>query len=860
VPTAATRSIISPEEVDMELATDQIEVRFRRSRARQTVSLAEVLDRIEGFLEHYCDVPLVDGSFRAAAAGDTGRQRLESLIRRAGFAGNPAGFARALVSRLENASGGEEGCPIEVGSVVLPRLLLLSVLEVLVPGTGFKTVKRVARLEELTNVSVPESERADLQRVLDRYPVRLSWHSIRQMRLSAGVSRQYQPFVQELDEAGEVHTWVGQFYRGIVEQMYVNRSIFIMSMACPVYCRFCFRKHKECRNQRAPTREHVKQAIAYIQTAPDVSEIVLTGGDPFMNRATLQYAVQELSRVPHVRTVRVASRAVSYYPELFLKDDSYWLHYLVRTGLELRQKQKRLELATHMLHPDEISVDALHIVGHLVQHGIPVYVQTPFVRGCNESGEGLVSLFHQLRAVGAELHYLFMPTSPVRGNRVYWAPISQGLRAARYLRAHVSDRAMPHVTTATSIGKIDWNNSGWAVEPRAEDPRYVWIRTPYSREYFEPFAPIFQVGDSVRENAEGTLDAVFHTEIGDPELFAGPRGLTSSPEAHAHKLARTRETVATSLDVLRSRALDDQRDVSQPLGPRPHERMARRHLTRLELDCEVSDAELDAACDVLQTTSAITDVVLSRTDDVLSAFSRTLEVIDRLLAIPSVLVIRLRSLKLIHAPRAFSRPVIASLASRNRLTVVRPTRIEVETQLLHSSELRPEQQQVVRELRARGITVYSNTPLLSYVNDNEEEMLRLAHGCREYGIEFCNVYVCGLPIQRPWNDENPIELSSVIDIASRIRRDGSGREVPRYLLRTPLGEVDFGIRPPVVEPDHAGGVRAALRPHDLSYFRAIDPGFTWPPGVAVDAEGHPRVPLQGVSLENQQFLYASSAG
>jgi KamA family protein len=652
-----------------------------------------------------------------------------------------------------------------------------------------------------------------------------------------------------------MHTWVGQFYRGIVEQMYVNRCIFVMSMACPVYCRFCFRKHKECRNQKAPTKEHVKQAIAYIQTAPDVVEVVLTGGDPFMNRATLQYAVQELGRVPHVRIVRVASRAVSYFPELFLKDESYWLNYLVRTGLELRQRRKRLELATHFLHPGEVSIDALHVIAHLVEHGVPVYVQTPFVRGCNESGEGLVSLFHQLRAVGAEMHYMFMPTSPIRGNSVYWAPISQGLRAARYLRAHVSDRAMPHVTTATSIGKIDWNNSGWAVERREDDARYVWIRTPYSREYFEPFAPFMQVSDAVRENAEGTLDAAFHAEIGEEALLAGPRGLTSSPEAHAHKLARTRETVVGSLELLRSRALEDQRDLDGPLGPRPHERMARRHPTRIEMDVAASDGEVDAACDFLLRHPAITDVVLSRRDDVLSAFSRTLEVIDRLVAVPSVLAIRLRSLKLNYAPQAFSRAAVTSLASRNRLTVVRPTRIEIETSFLHSSQLRPEQQAVVRELQARGVSVYNNTPLLSYVNDNEDEMLRIAHGCRDLGVEFCNVYVCGLPIQAPWNTENPIELSSVIDIASRIRRDGSGREVPRYLLRTRLGEVDFGVRPPVVEPGEGHGVRATLRPHDLAYFRALDPAFTWPDEVSLDPEGHPRVPVEGVSLENQQFLY-----
>jgi sulfatase maturation enzyme AslB (radical SAM superfamily) len=52
---------------------------------------------------------------------------------------------------------------------------------------------------------------------------------------------------------GHTNTWIGQFHQGLLEQMYQNRVIFLLNMSCPVYCRFCFRKHKESRNEANPT-------------------------------------------------------------------------------------------------------------------------------------------------------------------------------------------------------------------------------------------------------------------------------------------------------------------------------------------------------------------------------------------------------------------------------------------------------------------------------------------------------------------------------------------------------------------------------------------------------------------------------
>jgi lysine 2,3-aminomutase len=105
-----------------------------------------------------------------------------------------------------------------------------------------------------------------MQQVLDTYPVRLSMHTIRQMRVSGNVAYQYLPFVEELDDTGHTNTWIGQFHQGLLEQMYQNRVIFLLNMSCPVYCRFCFRKHKESRNETNPTPADVKRAVDHVAT------------------------------------------------------------------------------------------------------------------------------------------------------------------------------------------------------------------------------------------------------------------------------------------------------------------------------------------------------------------------------------------------------------------------------------------------------------------------------------------------------------------------------------------------------------------------------------------------------------------
>ena len=153
----------------------------------------------------------------------------------------------------------------EQDGIELPHLLLMAIMEVVLPGNRFISIRATDQLETLTNTRLDDADRADMQQVLDTYPVRLSMHTIRQMRVSGNVAYQYLPFVEELDSVGHTNTWIGQFHQGLLEQMYANRVIFLLNMSCPVYCRFCFRKHKESRNETNPTVADVRKAVDHVR-------------------------------------------------------------------------------------------------------------------------------------------------------------------------------------------------------------------------------------------------------------------------------------------------------------------------------------------------------------------------------------------------------------------------------------------------------------------------------------------------------------------------------------------------------------------------------------------------------------------
>jgi L-lysine 2,3-aminomutase len=810
----------------------RVKIRFEHSKKEANVPLSTLTDGAVKFLDFYGNAQFCGRKFVGIVGEGDGGTKFATLLRASGYESDAMGFFSAVFTAI----GQSKGRHLVLNQVKLPHMLLVALLERVMPGHGYLSIKGTQRLEQCTNLDIPDDQRDDLQKVMDKYPVRLSRHTIRQMMVSRDVAYQYMPFVEELGSVGHVNTWIGQFHEGLLEQMYQNRVIFLLNMSCPVYCRFCFRKHKESRNENNPTPEDVMAAVGHVKNSPSIKEIVVTGGDPFMNRANMAATIDGLMTVDHVQTLRLATRSVAYFPDLFLEKEGAYLKYLKQKSLELQQNGKRMEVATHFIHPDEVSPESLDIISDLVKSGIAVYIQTPFLSDCNDTGPELVKLFHLLRGAGAELHYIYIPCSPIHGNSIYWKPLSDGIYMARHLRAHLSDRVMPRICTATPIGKMDWHTSGWAVERVADNENFVWIRTPYTPAYFKAFAPLAEKLTNIRPNAEGTIDIQYMAKIGDDALLIGERPCRVGPKNVLATEAQIQELKQDLMITCQTRF---------SMVDTGLEGIARLHETRVLV---TADQAGEAEMAYIAADFRITDVVITARGDAVDHLYDITRIVRRLQDLSHVNAVRLCSMAFATTPGAYTLGVINTLGDLNRLTVVNPLRLEIETWFLQDRDVKPIHAAVARRLNNKGITVYANVPLLGGVNDTDTAVHDLAYALRRSGIEFHHLYVAGLPLQRQWNIKHPVDSYDVIDIATMVRREGSGREIPRYIIATPLGEVDYGLTSEFIREGDA--VKVKLTCYDAAYYRSMDPDFSFPVGVAEDPDGRPVLELPGLVKTN----------
>jgi KamA family protein len=201
---------------------------------------------------------------------------------------------------------------------------------------------------------------------------------------------------------------------------YSYTALVVATEYCAMYCRHCFRK----RMVGLPNEQTVKNfqvAADYIASNPQISNVVISGGDPFMLPTdTLRQMLNALKNIPHLKFVRIGSRAPAVYPIRFFDDE------LIKLLADFN-KQKTLFVPTHFNHPNEITPVATEAVLRLRQAGITVNNQAALLRGVNDDVDTLVNLMNGLLEIGISPYYLYqcMPVERVRHH--FQVPLKEGV-------------------------------------------------------------------------------------------------------------------------------------------------------------------------------------------------------------------------------------------------------------------------------------------------------------------------------------------------------------------------------------------------------------------------------------------------
>lgn len=360
-------------------------------------------------------------------------------------------------------------------------------------------IRSVERLAALTGrEAAPE-----LQPVLDAYPVRLTEHALELVRRSPAAALQYMPDLRELDPPGETDPFVGLARTGVrgVERIYRDRCVVMPVSRCNVGCRFCFRRHHGMlRHARPMDREEIAAALAYIAADPRLREVLITGGEPLLDRGRLAQLLSGLRRpeTAHVGPIRLACRSLATAPELVDPE----LVTLLARHQDLRAGRP-VEVAAHVNHPDELGPATVQALARLREAGLHVYNQTVLLRGVNDAPEVMSDLLWGLRRHGVETYTIFF-CEPVLGADHLRVSFAEALRLKDELRRRGSGRRNPHLVVTTRVGKLELGVDGWEVE-READGRTVWLRTPYTLDGLRELDPALTLPAGTRLDGAGQL-------------------------------------------------------------------------------------------------------------------------------------------------------------------------------------------------------------------------------------------------------------------------------------------------------------------------------------------------------------------
>jgi lysine 2,3-aminomutase len=285
--------------------------------------------------------------------------------------------------------------------------------------------KYLSTVDELDNlVGLSPNERKEMEAVCEKFPFRandyylslIDWKD-RQDPLRRIVV----PDPAELDGGGMLDPSHEKDYtkKPGLQHKYDQTGLLLLSDVCGGICRFCFRKRLFLCKERETIKD-VTEGIEYIRDHQEITNVLLTGGDPLtLDTRRLESILKELREIEHVNIIRIGSKMLAYNPYRILNDRE-----LCPTLSRYSTPEKRIYFMAHFNHPRELSNLSIQAADQLRDAGVIVVNQTPILNGVNNNPDVMTGLFRKISFAGISPYYVFQ-CRPSLGNRLFQVPVEQ---------------------------------------------------------------------------------------------------------------------------------------------------------------------------------------------------------------------------------------------------------------------------------------------------------------------------------------------------------------------------------------------------------------------------------------------------
>ncbi len=302
------------------------------------------------------------------------------------------------------------------------------------------SIRSIEQFEYLTGINFNEEKLTGLQKTFDKFPLSITPYYLslidRNNYENDPVFKQAFGGVEELiTKKSELKDPLAEEHDSPVEGIthrYPDRVLFHVSNICSMYCRHCTRKRKVGDIDYIPSREQLRKGIKYIEQTPQIRDVLLSGGDPFMlPDQKIDWLLSEIRKIPHVEIIRIGTRMPVVLP-----------YRITEELVAIMKKYHPLWINTHFNHPREITASSKEALAKLADGGFPLGNQSVLLADINDCPRIIKALVHKLVQNRVRPYYLYQ-CDLSEGLSHFRTPVGKGIEIMESLVGHTSGLARP---------------------------------------------------------------------------------------------------------------------------------------------------------------------------------------------------------------------------------------------------------------------------------------------------------------------------------------------------------------------------------------------------------------------------------
>ncbi len=248
--------------------------------------------------------------------------------------------------------------------------------------------------QEMETALKKGSDKKEIQEVANNIRLQLNPHPAGQMELN----------VPTLKDGTKLYG---------MQHKYKETCLFFpsQSQTCHAYCTFCFRwpQFVGMDEMKFAMREG-DQLVQYLIEHPEISDVLFTGGDPMIMKAKMFSTYIDTlleADIPNLNTIRIGTKALSYWPYKFLSDDD--AEQTLDIFERITNKGIHLAIMGHFNHLTELKTGSVKAAIKKVREtGAEIRTQSPLLSHINDDADMWAEMWKKQVQLGCIPYYMFV--------------------------------------------------------------------------------------------------------------------------------------------------------------------------------------------------------------------------------------------------------------------------------------------------------------------------------------------------------------------------------------------------------------------------------------------------------------------